>query len=68
MAGSMKPKSMISPAMIALTVAAISVVLLIAAEFGLDRRRGETMFSATITGTSVDTAGATITPTRRNAN
>lgn len=64
----MKQRIIFSPPLIALAVAAIGVVVLFAINFGLTKPHTETMFSASTTGSSVDAAGATITPTRNDSN
>ena len=64
----MKRSIIFSPPLIALAVAAICVVVLIAMNFGSTKPHIETMFSASTTGSSVDAAGATITPTRNDSN
>lgn len=64
----MKRSVMFSPPLIALAVAAVCVVILVSTIFGSGKPHSETMFSASTTGSSVDAAGATITPTRGGSN
>ncbi len=60
----MKPRIRFSPPLVALAIAVICVILFVATNFGVGKPHGETMFSASTTGSSADAAGATITPTR----
>jgi hypothetical protein len=64
----MKRSIIFSPPVIALAVAAVCVVVLVATIFGSTEPHSETMFSASTTGSSVDAAGATITPTHAGSN
>jgi hypothetical protein len=54
----------ISPPLIALAVAVIGIAALIVTNFRSGESRSETMFSASRTASTIDAAGATVTPTR----
>ena len=54
----------ISLPLIALAVAVIGIAVLVMMNFRSGKPQSETMFSASTTASSVDAAGATITPTR----
>jgi hypothetical protein len=58
----------ISPPLIALTVALIGIAALIVTDFRSGKPQSETMFSASTTASSVDAAGATVSPTRDTYN
>ena len=58
----------ISPSLIALAVAVIGIAALIVMNSRSGKPQSETMFSASTTASSVDAAGATITPTRDTYN